>query len=31
MLVEKKEDEFLKAYGLWPFGNLGSEEKKEAK
>jgi carboxypeptidase Q len=36
MLVEKKQDEFLKAFGLWPFGNLGSEEKdkdrdKEAK
>ncbi len=27
MLVEKKQDEFLKAFGLWPFGGLGSEEK----
>jgi carboxypeptidase Q len=25
MLVEKKQDKFLKAFGLWPFGNLGSE------
>jgi Zn-dependent M28 family amino/carboxypeptidase len=30
MLVEKKEDKFLKAFGLWPFGNLGSEEKEKA-
>ncbi len=28
MLVEKKADGFLKAAGLWPFGNLGSETKK---
>jgi Zn-dependent M28 family amino/carboxypeptidase len=27
MLVEKKQDEFLKAFGLWPFGNLGGKEK----
>ena len=27
MLVEKKEDEFLKASGLWPFGELGKEDK----
>lgn len=26
MLVEKKEDKFLKAFGLWPFGNVGSAE-----
>ncbi len=31
MLVEKKEDKFLKAFGLWPFGNLGSEAEKEKK
>lgn len=30
MLVEKKQDKMLKAFGLWPFGNLGSEEKKQA-
>jgi carboxypeptidase Q len=29
MLVEKKQDEFLKAFGLWPFGNLGSEDKEK--
>jgi hypothetical protein len=28
MLVEKKQDLMLKAYGLWPFGDLGSEVKK---
>ncbi|HEV2176851.1 MAG TPA: M20/M25/M40 family metallo-hydrolase [Terriglobia bacterium] len=27
MLVEKKQDGFLKAFGLWPFGNLGTEPK----
>jgi carboxypeptidase Q len=27
MLVEKKQDEFLKAFGLWPFGDLGKEKK----
>jgi hypothetical protein len=31
MLVGKKQDEFLKAYGLWPFGDLGTEEKKSDK
>ncbi len=31
MLVEKKQDEFLKAFGLWPFGNLGKEEKDKDK
>jgi hypothetical protein len=31
MLVGKKQDEFLKAYGLWPFGDLGTEEKKSEK
>jgi carboxypeptidase Q len=25
MLVDKHDDVFLKAFGLWPFGNLGSE------
>jgi len=25
MLVEKHDDVFLKAFGLWPFGNLGAE------
>jgi carboxypeptidase Q len=29
MLVEKKQDRFLKSFGLWPFGNLGSEEEKK--
>jgi Zn-dependent M28 family amino/carboxypeptidase len=28
MLVEKKQDVMLKAYGIWPFGDLGSEPKK---
>ena len=27
MLVEKKQDEFLKASGLWPFGDLGAGKK----
>ncbi len=27
MLTEKKQDTFLKAFGLWPFGNLGAEPK----
>jgi carboxypeptidase Q len=27
MLVEKRQDGFLKAFDLWPFGNLGSEPK----
>ncbi len=29
MLVEKKQDGFLKAFGLWPFGDLGKEEPKK--
>lgn len=29
MLVEKKQDGFLKAFGLWPFGNLGSEPREK--
>ena len=29
MLVEKKEDAFLKLFGLWPYGDLGSEPEKE--
>ena len=29
MLVEKKQDAFLKAFGLWPFGNLGGEPEKK--
>lgn len=27
MLTEKKQDVFLKAFGLWPFGDLGAEPK----
>ncbi len=27
MLTEKKQDAFLKAFGLWPFGDLGAEPK----
>ncbi len=27
MLVEKKQDRMLKAFGIWPFGNLGEEPK----
>jgi carboxypeptidase Q len=27
MLVEKHQDVFLKAFNLWPFGNLGAEQK----
>jgi carboxypeptidase Q len=27
MLVEKKEDKILKAFGLWPFGDLGAKDK----
>ncbi len=27
MLTEKRQDAFLKAFGLWPFGNLGAEPK----
>jgi carboxypeptidase Q len=29
MLVEKKQDGFLKAFNLWPFGDLGKEEPKK--
>jgi carboxypeptidase Q len=25
MLIEKHQDQFLKAYGIWPFGDLGSK------
>lgn len=25
MLIEKHDDTFLKAFGIWPFGNLGAE------
>jgi carboxypeptidase Q len=28
MLIEKGEDRFLKAFGLWPFGDLGAEPEK---
>jgi Zn-dependent M28 family amino/carboxypeptidase len=28
MLVEKGEDRLLKAFGLWPFGDLGTESEK---
>jgi len=31
MLVEKKQDEFLKTFGLWPFGDLGKQEKEKEK
>ncbi len=31
MLVDKKEDKFLKAFGLWPFGDLGSTPENGAK
>lgn len=30
MLVEKKENKILKAFGLWPFGDLGSTPEKGA-
>lgn len=30
MLAEKKEDKMLKAFGRWPFGSLGGEEKSKA-
>jgi len=31
MLVEKHNDAMLKAFGIWPFGDLGkSDEKKPA-
>jgi Zn-dependent M28 family amino/carboxypeptidase len=29
MLIEKKQDKMLKAVGLWPFGDLGSEQVKK--
>jgi hypothetical protein len=29
MLVEKKQDLFLKTFGMWPFGDLGKEEPKK--
>jgi Zn-dependent M28 family amino/carboxypeptidase len=29
MLIEKKQDAFLKMFGIWPFGNLGSEPEKK--
>ena len=28
MLIEKHQDSMLKAFGLWPFGNLGSDPEK---
>jgi hypothetical protein len=31
MLVEKKDDAMLKAFGLWPFGDLGTEKKEPGK
>jgi Zn-dependent M28 family amino/carboxypeptidase len=31
MLVEKKQDELLKVFGLWPFGDLGKEQKEKEK
>ena len=30
MLVDKKEDKILKAFGLWPFGDLGNAPEKNA-
>jgi hypothetical protein len=30
MLVEKKQDTFLKAFGLWPFGDLGSKKEEKS-
>jgi len=29
MLVDQHQDTILKAFGLWPFGNLGSEPEKK--
>jgi len=29
MLIDKKEDVFLKQFGLWPYGDLGSEPEKK--
>jgi Zn-dependent M28 family amino/carboxypeptidase len=31
MLIEKKQDTMLKAFGIWPFGDLGKEAGKEEK
>jgi len=31
MLVKNKDDVFLKAFGLWPFGNMGAEAKSSDK
>ena len=31
MLVDKKQDKFLKAFGLWPFGELGSTPENNGK
>ncbi len=31
MLVDKKQDKFLKAFGLWPFGDLGNMPDNSAK
>ncbi|HLW80331.1 MAG TPA: M20/M25/M40 family metallo-hydrolase [Terriglobia bacterium] len=30
MLVEKHQDQFLKAFGLWPFGDLGTKKQETA-
>jgi carboxypeptidase Q len=30
-LIEKKQDTILKAFGVWPFGDLGKESEKEEK
>jgi Zn-dependent M28 family amino/carboxypeptidase len=29
MLIDKKQDRFLKMFGIWPFGDLGSEPEKK--
>jgi hypothetical protein len=29
MLIEKNQDTMLKAFGLWPFGDLGTEQVKK--
>jgi len=31
MLVEKKQETMLKAFGIWPFGDLGKEAAKKDK
>lgn len=31
MLVDQKDDKLLKAFGLWPFGNLGAETQESGK